>query len=283
MSCTVQSTDGETFLTLESALKLVPTTRLDYIWSSWATELDRSRVMYVLPNDYDILAHATGHNIPYVEVTCGSIKMRLIGHKSRQKVASQFSHENFLMKDNAMIQFARILNKDVRDPKMAAPWERSFTESLSRFRFHRCLVRNIGKLLGIDTDGHGLTKTTLVLFALGYLRYWPVQKPADDDIRKKAACRVVVEGHLTQEDHHLEFLGDRVNVDKLFCDRLATHLEKCVFGEAGGWDMDERLIPIQLIRQWRAFREKHGHIDLIRAYRMDSMEDCVLTRMKQQD
>ena len=263
MSFTLQSSDGETVLGLESTLKLLPTTCLDSIWSSWATQLDRSDVMYVLLDEYKILAKATGYTIPYVEATCGSIDMLFIGRKSLQEgTPLQFWHENFQGVDDVKTQFAQILNEDLRDPKMAAHWRQSFKESVSYFGVHRWLVRNIGNLLGVDMDDHDLTKTTLVLYALGYLWHWPAEKPDDNDIRKDAAWKVVTECHLTQEDHHPEFHGSQVDASKLFCDRLAVHLQKDVSDGVGGWNVNEKWLPTELIPQWRAFREKHCHINL---------------------
>ena len=247
-------------VTLDNALQELPACDLDCIWSSWATQLDDSDALYVLSDDYDTLACATGVNVPHIRVTCGSTKMSFIGRVPDRKTTWKFWHENFA--ENAMTRFARILDEDLCNPDMVSHWDQSYKESLAYFRMHRRLVCGVGGLLGIDMDDHDLTKTTLVLYALGYLWHWPAQKPADGDIRKEAAWKVVREGHLTREDHHPEFSGGPVDAAKLFCDRLAIHLQKDPDDGVGGWGIDAKWLPTSLIAEWQTFRQKHGHIDL---------------------
>ncbi len=193
----------------------------DEVWAGWATQLDSSNIWYVLPDEYEILAFNTGLRPMCLKARCGAIDLRILGIAVPEQVAGRLWRDD-LPVDGTICQWASAVYEDMKNTGREELWQKAFIGALEYFKHHRHLVRCAGHLLGIDMDDHDLTKTKLFHYALGYLWHWSAEQC---DQMKDLAWKVVRERHLTQEDHHPEFMG-QVDALKLFTDRLSVGIQK---------------------------------------------------------
>ncbi len=264
----------DTMKALDASLEKLPAfDSLHWMWQNWSSQLDNSTYRYVLADEYEIVSKTTGSKPRFVEGRCGPITMRFLGKhtKSEDHTVGCLGPPEMAVK-NDKSEFIQLLCEDLKDPIKEQYWNGAHKAGLEYFRKHRRLVRHVGEMLGVNMDDHDLTKTKIVLLALAYMWNWPVEK---DDIMKKASRDVVTSGHLEREDHHPQFLGGQVAPDKLFCDRLAVHLQKDADDGLRGWDID-KWIPEDLQNEWREFKGRNQHRNL---YEVLDMPDPPLPRV----
>ncbi len=213
----------------------VPWWKQSPLWQGWATKLDNTHLWYMLPIEYNILCKLTEQQPIYLEANIADrITLYFLGTNKQlampageiwqdewkdglpEKLASKLDE-----KEKVLIHWAERLWSSLKENR--DHWDKAYKDGLVYFLRHRHLVRSVGKLLEESMEDHDLTKTNLVLYALAYSWYWPEER---DEVDTKLARAVIHKRHLAQEDHHPEFESGVINPHRLFCDRLAVHIQK---------------------------------------------------------
>lgn len=230
------------------------------LWQSWATRLDWSHTFYVLPGEYRILAEATGYRPPHFKWSCGDIRLVILGNADPACVSDNIYWTDSLPQQNILSEWAKTLHAERLDAKKAEKWDHVYAEA---FKYHvkfRDLVRKIGKVLDVDRDCHNLTRTRLVLFAMGYLFFW---QGSHDQTTKELAKRIFKEYHTNKEDHNNGYPGER-DILNIIADRLTAHL-LLEFENDGqrGWKIPENwLTSADMKSQYESIKKEFGHINL---------------------
>ena len=260
-----------------SDLRTLSTWMKHPIWLTFATKLDETDVMFFLPDMYHALVSLTGIQVDYIKAQTrnGTITMYLVGLYPYDQPIGPFWDKNLPdLTDTGhsingstlkMLKFAQALQDELDHGKRLSLWKSSFRANYEYLTVHRRYVREVGRILSIDMDDHDLTKTRLVQLALGYMWHWTETKHENDLQLDQLAIDVIKAGHLELETHHPEYKGGNIEIDKLFVDRIAVHLQKDPCDNAGGWELNLKFIPNDYITQWQIFKKYHKDKDLNKA------------------
>ena len=235
------------------------------MWVTWATELDSTGLWYMLDDDHDLLTSFTNIVVPYIQVKCGNISFKIIGHSPYlNKADACLWNDKYcltgIVSSDVMIKWAKAVQESMKDEGKNVLWKHAYYDALDYFKLHRKIVRCVGEALDVNMDDHDLSKTTLFQYALGYLFHW---RGEHEDGLKTLAWEVVNKRHLEKEDHHPEYKNGAVDPIKLFCDRLSVHLQKDKDNDkCNGWLIADHFIPVHFQREWSAFKRRHTYIDL---------------------
>ena len=253
--------------------------KTDPYWVSWGTMLDDTGLIYFLPETYEMMACLTGKRFDYVEAQLGDIVLYIVGFYRGEQPFGPFWHEHFTdhLKDlsprmKCICAFVKLLQEDIdaSDANKVYEWMRSYRESNSYLSLHRGIVKEVGKLLGVDMNDHDLTKSRAVQIALGFLWHWDGEREGSEELSclKETALDCIHAGHLEVENHHPEHEKASVgcvDIHKLFADRLSVHLQKDPIDKRKGWDINMNFIPIEYREEWVSFAAKHEMVDLYHA------------------
>lgn len=209
---------------------------LDSVWSAWCTELCPG-VFYVTPKEYEILAVLTGKRPNILKtinvggrVTLNVLKDTPISHKTW--LPSDVPEE---IRDKPEIKFAKIIEEHKHKCWFLDAWKKSSDYT----KKHLNNVRYIGEHSKVDMRDHDLTKTTMVIIALGLA--WHVDAKSSEGYSedlKTEAMNLVEKFHLEAEDHHPQH--GVFNIKRLTVDRFSVHLQKMENDgkNGGGMGMD---------------------------------------------
>jgi hypothetical protein len=228
------------------------------LWSSWASRLDNSRTFYVLPDEYSLLVKATGYRPPHFRWSCGDANLIILGNSDPNSIRHDGQWISSLPQEFLLVKWAKTVHNERLDTSMKLRWDEAFSDAWNYYVRHRDLVRKIGKVIETDADGHNLTKTTMVLYAIGYVWFWP---HIQDHTTKELAVKVIRERHLKREDHYVEYPG-MVDPKRVVADKLATHIlyDKECDGQKG-WDLSSWIYP-EVNTDYQYLKKEFGHTDL---------------------
>ena len=244
-----------------------PRARIHPMWLAWASKLDDGEMRYLLPEEYDVVRMRTGQELPYVLVH-DRLDIYVVGPLGD---AGEFGHfwpsgpsAPVLSPRRAasLAEFARVAQKDMdADENRKRLWEIFFRNRENNAASHKSLLRHLGKLFGVCTEGRELSRTRMVLLAESRSLFPPALADGElDEISAKAVRR----GYLEMENHHYEFRGaEGVDVRAFFIELLARHLRNDPDDGGGGWLVLEQP-PQELITEWEIFREIHRARDATR-------------------
>ena len=245
----------------------------DSVFRSWATELDKTQLFYMIPERYEALKQLTGATFPAIPVTIGKVDIVLLGVTSKvprfgpwvnSRMIKQILSSNLDFDEGVLSQFkfAMLFQNYVdSDSEYHCQMKKALDASMNWFRLHRKVVNRVFKALMLDDKGHDLTKDRLVQVALGYIWHYP-QEYKNNKLMD-AANDVIRFSHFNKESHYLNS-KKKVNWEHLFADRLAYHLqntENPVYQERG-FDVASRYIPAEAKDQWDTFKNIHGCVNL---------------------
>ena len=256
------------------------------IWACWATEWDDTGIMYVLDSEYDELSKVTSVNYPFLRLDFGlphfKYCLHVIGYygpdEVRPEVDGDFwnsdlmsAHYDSGLSDRfvALLGLGRVL-PDVRKLN-SAELSRCYAQCRKYTLHHRECVIGLGEKLGVEMYDHDITKTSPVRVALGLLWEWDKERCGELPPHVlKAATDAMTYGHLNVEDHHpqsttcKDSMFSTVCAERLFTDRLAVHLVKDDIDTKGdtkgGWGINERFLPPDLLSSWESFKSSRSHV-----------------------
>ena len=234
------------------------------LWLAHATRLDDTMILYYTPEMYRAMVEITAYVPCYYEaLSTSGMVIYILGVYSRKQPFGPMWSDDLIESAHIdpdvipLLEFAREAHKVI--PVELGSWQASLDEAEKYFSIHRKIVRLTGRVLGVDMEDHDLTKSRIVQLALGYRWHW---SGAERDQRLiELADRAIKAGHLEQEDHHPEFKGV-LQVDKMFADRVAVHLQKDVPDRVNGWGLNPKFIPDAHKDAWNTFKSKHEHINM---------------------
>ena len=236
------------------------------LWLSYATRLDETRLMYVLPDMHQALSLLTGVEMKYFEGKIGDMKLYIIGLWDLEQPFGPFWEsgltiptEGISTRAKHMFHFGEIIQNEIL--KHLEELKECYRKSASYLYIHRAYVLAVGRALGIDMQDHDLSKTNILILALGFLWHWGVTQIPRSNRVVECATQTVLIGHLQFENHHPQFLGD-LDVYKMFADRISVHLQKDPEDNEGGWGIHPHFIPPECKDNWIAFKEKHRYINM---------------------
>ena len=244
------------------------------IWIAFGTKLDESDIIFFLPDMFNALVHLTGLEVDFIkaETINGSIALYLVGVYRDEQPMGPFWDKSFPdlidmphTLDSSVLRilrFAKAMQDDLDKGERMGLWKSSYQISYEYLTVHRQCVREVGRILSVDMEDHDLTKSRIVQMALGYLWHWNGSKTESDLQLNELAMDAIRAGHLEVENHHPEYKRGHVEVEKLFTDRIAVHLQKDPRDEAGGWDLNPKFIPVTYKTQWGIFKQEHKEKDL---------------------
>ena len=245
----------------------------DSVFRSWATELDKTQLFYMLPERYEALKQLTGATFPAIPVVIGKVNIVLLGVTSKvprfgpwvnSRMIKRILNSNLDFDEGVLaeLKFAMLLQNYVdSDSEYYWQMKKAFDASMNWFRLHRKVVNRVFKALMLDDMGHDLTKDPLVQVALGYIWYYP-QELRNNKLMD-AANDVIRFSHFHKESHYMTSTK-KVNLELLFADSLAYHLqntEKPLYQERG-FDVASRYIPAEAKDQWDTFKSIHRCVNL---------------------
>ena len=243
---------------------------------AYATRLDRTNIFYFQPEVYRGVETLWGVSGPkfWPAYTSDDKLFWVVGmYRGRQPVGPFWDDKadfERLLASNLMyspqmphvcdlFSFAKAIQPHINTSHFACAMQ----EAIRYHALHRCVVRRVGRITGVDMDDHDLTKSRIVHVALAYAHHWggiPHEK------RLLTAANLAIKGgHTECESHHLEYddiVFGGVDVSKLIVDRLSVHLQKDTVDKEKGWGVDPKWIPEEYTNYWDEFKNKHKHNDL---------------------
>ena len=237
------------------------------LWLTHATRLDTTDVFYFTPNAFFALEQCLGYAPDYWTLTSDDMVIFAVGTFRGTQPLFPLWHDDLRIPqrvrnpDNVTLQFARMAHFESKaEPE---EWELAVKTSKSYLIEHRAMVRECGRLLGVNMENHDLTKTRIVQIALGYVWHF---EGVHTKLLVDAAKSTITMGHCEREDHHPEWEltnpGRKVNTYKLLVDRLAVHLQKDDFDDHMGWDVNLKFVPERFRKAWNDLRTDYGRINL---------------------
>jgi hypothetical protein len=231
------------------------------LWASWASRIDSSNMFYVLPDEYSILVEATGVRPQHFRWRCGEKILYILGHADPNTLKYDIKWTEALPQHHILTRWSQRIHHERSDESKRKIWDKAFYKAWRYHLNHRTIARLIGKIVDLDMDSHNMTQTLLVLYALGYLWYWP---EAQDKSIKDLALSVFLELHLKKEDHNPQFIGE-IDSKRLIVDKLAAYV--ITFQDKkdhqNGWNI-RSWIPVDKQTDYEYLKKEFGHNDLFK-------------------
>ena len=222
---------------------------------------------------YEMLSRLTKTSYSYQASQVGDIKIYILGFTSKTPKFGTFIDARVRENLDACLpylsipaltelKFALLVQSEInKGPHHYFLWKRAFHQSQQYFRIHRDTVLRVSNILNLFCPGHDLTKTKLVIIALGFCWHW--EDNTKQEFILENAMNLVKICHLQLEDHHPQ-CEDETAWDLLFCDRISVHMQKstCPIYEERGFDLDPKFIPPEASDKWLAFKQRYIDINL---------------------
>ena len=250
----------------------------DELFLAYATRLDRTNIFYFQPEIFEAIKCIWGVVGPkYWRVMTNEGKIYyVVGLYDGLQPIGPFWSEGADMgvlrqgsiagcesmpQVNDIFAFAKSLQTHlIRKP---SEFGKSLKSALKYHTLHRCVVKRVGCLTGVDMADHDLTKSRIVHLALAYAYHWEGGERDDQLLAMAGAC--VRAGHCSQENHHPEYFtagNGAVDVNKLLVDRVSVHVQKDPDDYVHGWGVADQWIPRDMKEMWTDFKNTHKHKDL---------------------
>jgi len=261
---------------LEKRLKIRSERTMHPMFVAWGTTLDDSRILYMLPEEYNLVSRLTKTKPSVIKAIIGTIHIYILGLTDEHTSLALWNLVDLRQPSkeaSVLCRWAYELYSDISYNFTSGLWCEALQHSIQESKQHRKVVQAIGLQIGIRMLDHDLTKTTLVQYALAYLNHW--SWPQDDRLRELAA-EVLFKRHLELESHHQEYRKGDVEISKLFCDTLASHLIKNPDVKEMGWNIDVTLIPSMCRAHWHVFKLQHNKVNLYEVIQKCKCPDILL-------